>query len=209
MDLEKPKTAIELLVLEKEIVAGLLIYTNKEKFGNRKAHKRPAHHPTSMHPKLARCLVNLTGAKEGEEIVDPFCGSGGVLIEAGLMGLKPTGYDIEKKLVEKARTNLMHYKIKDFRLEKKNALKLDRKIRYIVTDLPYGRNTNVKNLERLYDGFLRKARIILERRAVIAFPDNVRYRKLILRNKLKIRNVFDWYLHKSLSKKICVIVKYF
>ena len=205
VDLEKPKTAIEFLILEDKIVGGLLISRNKGEFEQRKAHKRPAHHPTSLHPKLARCMVNLTGAMKGETMVDPFCGSGGILIEAGLMGLKAVGCDIDKRLLEKARINLAHYKIRNFKLIRRDALKMKEKADYLATDLPYGRNTEVKEPEKLYSSFLKKLRKVLGKRAVVSFPDSIPYRKLIVKNKLKLKNSFEWYLHKSLSKRICVI----
>ncbi len=44
-----------------------------------------------MSPKLARCMVNLTGVKENDLVLDPFCGTGGILIEAGIMGARVIG----------------------------------------------------------------------------------------------------------------------
>jgi len=56
----------------------------KSGFGKRKPHMRPGFHPSSLNPKLARAFVNLTGIRKGT-IVDMFCGTGGILIEAGLI----------------------------------------------------------------------------------------------------------------------------
>jgi len=43
-------------------------------------------------------MVNLSGARR--EVLDPFCGTGGVLIEAGLIGLEVYGFDIQQSMVE-------------------------------------------------------------------------------------------------------------
>ena len=62
--------------------------------------------PTSLHPQLARCCVNLTGIKKDETLLDPFCGTGGILIEAGLMGLNCIGGDISDWVLKKCRENI-------------------------------------------------------------------------------------------------------
>lgn len=80
------ETDIEIIFSDK-VLCCLLLWENQERFEKRKAHLRLYNHPTSLHPRLARCLVNLANAKK---ILDPFCGSGGILIEAGLIGIKKT-----------------------------------------------------------------------------------------------------------------------
>jgi tRNA (guanine10-N2)-dimethyltransferase len=211
VDLEKPSTPIYLFFTSKKVYCCLLEKEIKQDYNKRKAHLRPENHPTSLNPRLAKALVNLTGIKKGT-LVDPFCGSGGILIEAGLMDLKTIGYDIDQIMLNRARINLENYKIKDFRLIKKDATKLNKKIQYLVTDLPYGRNTKQKDLENIYKPFISNLKKILTKRAVICFPlfekKNINYKKLIKDNKLKIKKEFEYYLHKSLSKKIFVLDKY-
>ena len=74
----------------------------------RKAHLRPELQPTSLHPRLARALINLTGIRKGI-LLEPFCGAGGILLEAGLMGIKTVGYDIDKIVLKKCKINLNFY----------------------------------------------------------------------------------------------------
>ncbi len=57
-------------------------------------------------PKLAQIMLNLCCAQKGETILDPFCGTGALLMEAALMGAKPLGSDINPKMVEYTRENL-------------------------------------------------------------------------------------------------------
>ena len=175
----------------------------KHTFSKRKPHLRPGFHPSSLHPKLARAFVNLTGIRKGT-IVDCFCGTGGILIEAGLIGLNIIGYDIDEEMLEKAKLNFKHFKIKKYKLYQKDATKIKKKYRYIVADLPYGHAT--KKIDKdLYLNFLKNLKKILGKRAVIGFPDFAPYKKLIKQAKLKIVNEFTIYLHKNLSKKIVVI----
>ncbi|MBI4439978.1 hypothetical protein HY638_03320 [Candidatus Woesearchaeota archaeon] len=204
VDLENPETMIECFFPENRAFCCRMIEKPEKKFDERKTQNRPSPHPTSLHPKLARAMVNLSGARKGEEIFDPMCGSGGILIEAGLIGLKAKGADIDGEMVERAKANLNFFGIRKCSVKEKDALKMGKE-KYVVTDLPYGKNTKKVDVLKLYDSFLNLLKRSLGKRAVIGFPDFVDYKKLIKKNRLKILNEFDYYLHKSLSKKIVVI----
>jgi len=58
-------------------------------------------------PKLAQILLNLATQNGSEDltIVDPFCGSGTVNIEAAIAGFKTLGSDLNERFVEKAGEN--------------------------------------------------------------------------------------------------------
>lgn len=60
-------------------------------------------------PKLARMMVNLAGGNmNGKVVLDPFCGSGTVLMEAGLLGAdRLIGGDIAAIAVEDSKANLI------------------------------------------------------------------------------------------------------
>ena len=49
--------------------------------------------------------------KKNETLLDPFCGTGGILIEAGILGINIIGSDIDKKLVYGCKENLNFYNI--------------------------------------------------------------------------------------------------
>lgn len=58
-------------------------------------------------PKLARILVNLSGVQANGILLDPFCGSGTVLMEAALLGIKHIiGTDLSPKAVADSKKNL-------------------------------------------------------------------------------------------------------
>lgn len=57
-------------------------------------------------PKLAQTLINLTNAQKGTVLLDPFCGTGTVLMEADAMGLIPYGSDISPAMVDASEQNM-------------------------------------------------------------------------------------------------------
>ena len=72
VNLSNPKTKIELFFIGNSAYCGLLVKEIHENFEARKSHKRPFPSASSLHPKLARALVNITGVKENEILLDPF-----------------------------------------------------------------------------------------------------------------------------------------
>lgn len=203
VQLRNSKTSFHFFFTKRFVVCGLLIKELTERFEDRRADLMPGLFHAAMHPRLARCMVNLTGIKTGT-IVDPFCGAGGLLVEAGLMGFKVIGYDIEESILKRAEKNLKYFKI-NYKLQKADATKLNRKINYLVADFPYAISTKGNDLESLYSAFLINLKKILGKRAVLCFPNFVNHQKLIKKAKLKSRQEFVYYIHKSLSKTVCVI----
>jgi len=201
--MQHPETEFHFFFLKDLVVAGKLLWENTEDFEARKVHRWPAPHPTGTHPQLARAMVNLTGATKS--IIDPFCGAGGTLIEAGLMGLKAIGSDIEPELLVKAAKNLEGYGVKNYRLAVRDARQLAGKIPHIVADLPYGRNTPPKGLKELYVAFLTRLKTVLTKRAVLGFPSTINYKPLLKHAKLKVINEFSWEINRRLIKKIVLV----
>ena len=59
-------------------------------------------------PKLAQIIINLAVGNAAPKtiILDPFCGTGVVLQEAGLMGYEPYGTDLEPRMIEYSKENI-------------------------------------------------------------------------------------------------------
>jgi len=203
VDLSNPTTPIELFFFKNKVVCGLLIAEIKKDFNERRSHLKPGFSPVSLHPRLARALINLTGVQQTETVLDPLCGTGGILLEAGLMGIQTTGSDIDDEMLSKAKQNIRFYNLKNVTLLKQDATKLTKKQDYIVTDLPYGKNTKKIDILKLYKEFLTTLKKIMVKKAVVVFPYFVSYKKLI--KNLKIDKEFSYYIHRSLSKKIVVL----
>lgn len=60
----------------------------------------------SISPRLAKILINLSQVKEGETLLDPFCGIGVVLQEALLQNIKVIGIDKDGDAIKNAKINL-------------------------------------------------------------------------------------------------------
>jgi tRNA (guanine10-N2)-dimethyltransferase len=198
-DIKGPR--IVFLEHDGRIFVGELLWENPKEYTSRKAHLRPALHPSSMHPKLAKACVNLLGPS-AKTVCDPFCGTGGILIEAALMGLKVVGSDIDTDMIGRCKTNLAHYRIVAD-IKKADALDLPRRCIYVVTDPPYGKNTSP--VRGIYPRFLRKLKENKVKRAIVMFPSTVDAVVLAKDAGLVVERVFTQYLHKSLSKRILVL----
>jgi tRNA G10 N-methylase Trm11 len=60
----------------------------------------------AISPRLSKILINLSGAKSRDLILDPFCGIGGILMEAILKNIKVYGIDKDKQSTIDAKTNI-------------------------------------------------------------------------------------------------------
>ena len=172
VDLSSPDQELYALYVDGMVHVGYTLFVNDPKsFNERKPQHRPYFHPSSIDPRLARALVNLSEARH--EVMDPFCGTGGILIEAGLMGLDVHGVDIEEKMVEGTRRNLGFYGI-DGDIAVGDSSKLDISATYetIVTDVPYGKSTVIGNDDRssLYSKVFKIIYEICGKKVVIVLP---------------------------------------
>ncbi|ODS35147.1 MAG: hypothetical protein A7316_04335 [Candidatus Altiarchaeales archaeon WOR_SM1_86-2] len=192
-----------------EYFVGIKIDVSRENFEGRKPQHRPYFHPTSMHPKIARVLVNLARVKAGDRILDPFCGTGGILIEAGLMGIDAVGLDIDERMVSGAKKNLEFYGISgDAGVG--NALEIDKKFQQmdaVVTDLPYGRSSFIPDpdLKRFCSKFIVSAYRVLKKGACLVLVLPIEYEPDF--SGFEIVERHDLYIHKTLTRRIRVLRK--
>jgi tRNA (guanine10-N2)-dimethyltransferase len=179
----------------------------------RSARDRPFFHPSSMNPILQRTLINLASIETGEWILDPFCGTGGGLIEAARLGFKSVGVELDRRIIWGARKNLIFDTVvfPNTYLVLGDAKHLSFKkgiISAIVTDPPYGTAASTKgyDLNALLIEFFIQARKILDsgKRVVIAVPSTLNIEK----EASKVLNAsyvkFLQYVHRSLTRKILV-----
>lgn len=125
---------------------GWLVEEPDRGFTRRAPTDRPFFQPGSMDPALARALVNFAGARSGATILDPMCGTGGLLIEAGLVGADVLGVDALPKMVRGTRENLSALLEADFDVCRGDARRLpfrDDAVDGVVFDAPYGRQTKI------------------------------------------------------------------
>jgi DNA modification methylase len=59
-----------------------------------------------FYPQLAKCLFNIARLAPGQKVIDPFCGSGTVLLESYLNGLTGFGIDMNPLAIKISRAKL-------------------------------------------------------------------------------------------------------
>lgn len=144
-------------------------------FGDRAPTDRPFFQPGSMDPALARALGNLAGARPGATIVDPMCGTGGLLLEGTLLGARMVGVDAQWKMARGSRENLGELAPEgaDWEVVRGDARRLplaDDAADGLVVDVPYERQSAVAadDLNDLVEGALSAALDVAPRAVVVA-----------------------------------------
>lgn len=98
------------LVFEKELLIGRTEVVQDFADWSHRDYDRPARDAKRgmLPPKLARMMINLTGVTpERATILDPFCGSGTVLMEAAVLGYhKLIGSDISGQAIADTKKNM-------------------------------------------------------------------------------------------------------
>ena len=61
----------------------------------------------SLSPRLARTLVNIANPRRKGIVLDPFCGTGTILVEALSLGMRCIGSDISKERVIQTKKNIL------------------------------------------------------------------------------------------------------
>ena len=149
--LDNPDVEIRALITDNKVYVGVKkSVVDRAQFEKRKIQNRPFFSPITLHPRLARTLVNLSAVGKNQVLLDPFCGTGGILLEAGLIGVNVIGSDIEEKMIKGSRETLDFYGVKNYDLfcaDVGNLNKLVNKVDVVVTDLPYGKATTTKGEE--------------------------------------------------------------
>jgi len=190
----------------------LLLWENNS-WKNRLPHLMPGLFPATIHPLIARAMVNLS---DSNTILDPFMGTGGIIIEALLTNRKAIGLDIDERMIERAYKRLKYLNIKDspnlkiikkdfFSIKEFKDLSKHPKSKYaIVTEPPFGKNTSFNNssLIEFYKSLLTKARDIVDK-VVITFP--IPFDEEIIDNGWKIDFCYSYRVHRSMKRHIYLL----
>ena len=214
VNLSKPNTLVRVVAHGNNLYVGIeRIKLNKKHFEDSKPHKRPFFYPGSMNPKLARCMVNLSRIKPGELLLDPFCGTGGILIEAGLIGCKVVGSDVYWKMQNGTAINLDYYGITDYRTFHLDIreLKMYEKVSSVVTDPPYGISTSTGDVdgEEIFNEFFHAIYDNMKDDAYLcmASPHYVDLKTMVDEVSFEIVEQYGIKMHRSLTRIISVIRK--
>jgi tRNA (guanine10-N2)-dimethyltransferase len=213
VSLNKPDNEIRAIITDEKVYVGLKLFeVNRSIFEERKVQNRPFFSPISLHPRIACGLVNISCVKKDELLLDPFCGTGGIILEAGLIGAKIIGSDIEEKMINGCRKTLEKYNIKDFDLfcvDIGNISSHVTLVDAVVTDMPYGKSTTTKGEDRndLYDRAFESIAKILKKgkRAVIGLPNSESIQQV--KKYLTLIETHEIKAHKSLTRYFSVFEK--
>lgn len=182
----------------------------KEPLRKRRAQHRSFFSPISLPPKLARAMVNLAAVAPGSTVLDPFCGTGGILLEAGEMGMRLIGGDLDPRMVEGCRRNLAQFGLGALRLQNADVGELGDLLRgervdAVVTDPPYGRasSTRGEGLREVYSRLFKVSEELLAPggRLVLSLPDPSLAQT---RRGLRLLHQFRYPVHKSLTRHLLV-----
>ncbi len=129
---------------------------------------RPFFKPVTLDPRLARLMVSLShSGGTPSAVVDPFCGTGGIAIEASMLGIEVLASDLDPEMIAGTLTNLQcaggrgEYRVEECPADRIHETWGHRPGCSFVFDPPYGRNAWASDdgLEVLL-GALRSARLM-------------------------------------------------
>jgi tRNA (guanine10-N2)-dimethyltransferase len=210
VDLRKPDTMLEFFFSKRFAYYGILMREiDKKQFEATHPKKRPYFKPVSMDPRLAKAMVNLARVKSGR-LLDPFCGTGGILIEAGRIGLGILGVDKDAEMVAGTRRNLLYFGLGG-QVRKGDATDLGKLFQKgsfdcVVTCPPYGRLSSLRGLkiDDLYQRSVASVENVLKKggRLVIAVPEYIN-----LKTNMQLIEIHTDTVNRSLKREIRVYEK--
>ncbi len=183
----------------------VLLNLDRGSFDTRNPGKRDFFHPGVMMPRMARTLVNIAGVQPRDIVLDPFCGTGGILIEGDLLGAHAVGSDFDPLMVMGCRQNVP---AADLMLADATDMPCrDQGVDAVVTDFPYGQSVCIRKsngMDRLYGDALEEISRVLKhgKRAVVVThrdisPIAAEYCTVLQRHEQRV--------HKSLTRRILVL----
>ena len=211
VDLKNPIHNFVALSIKDELFFGLEMWSSDRKsYREREPAVRPNFRPGSMKTDYARALVNLSRIRKDEVFLDPFCGSGGILIEASLLGANCIGTDIDYNAAVSSNQNVKAFSNGFFSILIGDSRYLPIKhVQGIATDPPYSiqSSTHGEELEILIQAFLKDSESILSKNRYLVFssPSKIEPEKLIEKTNFEIVSMIDTRIHKSLTRRILVV----
>ena len=211
VDLTNPDRRFRAIVTKDSCVVGeVLASIDRGKFWDRKPHKKPFFYPGAISPDIARAIVNLCEIRTDNLVLDPFCGTGGILLEAGMIRARVLGIDVQESMVRGADLNLRSHGF-EYQLASGDACNLplkDGSIDAVVTDPPYGRSAVVmaESVESLYKNALLEIYRVLKRggRAVVISDFELPWADEI---SFVVTGLYKNRVHRSLTRYILVLRK--
>ena len=211
--LKHPDIEVRGFITDSNIYTGVKIAEiNRSQFEQRKVQHRPFFSPISLHPKLARALVNLSAIQKGGTLLDPFCGTGGILLKAGLIGAQVIGSDVEQKMIDGCKKTLDFYNVEKHEIFCSDIGDISShvtEVDSIVTDLPYGKATTTKgeNIIQLYERAFENISNVLKKRGRAVIGLSNKNMLSIGERYFSLLEQHEWKAHRSLTRYFVVYQK--
>jgi len=211
--LTNPDVTFVCILYESKFLFGLSAFKKPSGLmAPRRPRKRPVFHPSTMPPKIARCMVNLARATPGSVFLDPFCGVGGILIEAAVIGCDVVGVDASPRMLRGARRNLRYFQLNHLGLVHADARTPPLKgVGAIATDPPYGRGSSTMGVKMstLIQEFVERAASLLRRDGYlcIATPSEVDVEHFAAEGGFNVKEQHLVRVHRSLTRRFTVLHK--
>jgi tRNA (guanine10-N2)-dimethyltransferase len=204
--LRNPEVEYRAILSEDRCYFGKVLYSfNRGMYDSRNPGKRDFFHPGVMMPRMARALVNIAGIQQGDTLLDPFCGTGGILIEAALLGARAVGCDFDPRMVLGSKKNLAGSEL--VLADVTHLPVRDHAIDAVVTDFPYGQSVCIKkadSMDKLYGDALAGIRRVLKKgkKAVIVTHRDI---SAIAAEHFTVAERHNQRVHKSLTRHILIL----
>ena len=194
-------------------VLGWLETESVRDFDERRPTDRPFFQPGSMAPMDARAIANIAGSGPGKRILDPMCGTGGTLIEAGLVGADVVGTDAQWKMVRGTKGNLdALVPDAEAAVARADATRLpldDDTIDGVVFDAPYGRQSKIAThrLSDLVGGALSEVYRVSGEEATCVLMADRSWHDAAVAAGWRVAEQFERRVHASLTRYVHVLEK--
>ena len=193
----------------------LLTCINRSQFQLRKPNIKPFYSPGVIMPQLARFVCNIARIKKKNIVLDPFCGTCGLLIESLYLGSSIIGIDVQEKILEGAKKNIEYYNqinswSNNYDLllcDAKNIPFPDNYFDSIITDLPYGHSTIIMGTSKedlFISSFLEIYRVLKKDHLSVIIASQI-LTELLNNTKFKLIKIYSQRVHKSLTRFIHLI----
>ncbi len=211
VQLEDPDLTFACVLFDNSFLLGVSSYFKRSGLiAPRRPRKRPVFHPSTMPPKIARCMVNLARASPSGTFLDPFSGVGGISIEAAVIGCRIVAMDASPRMLRGARRNLRYFDLDSLGFlygDARHAPLHD--LDAIATDPPYGRGSSTMGAktDNLIKDFLAGAAPCLKKGShlCISSPVEIQIEDYAREAGFRMKERHLAKVHRSLTRQFVVL----
>jgi tRNA (guanine10-N2)-dimethyltransferase len=210
VDLENPKNTIDVIASDGFLIVGRrLCESDRRSILSRSGGSKPFFHPSSLNVGLARVMLNIARVRRGSVVLDPFSGTGTILVEAYCLGASPIGLDLDPRMVYSSLRNYRWFRAFSVCQMLADARSIPvRHVDAVVTDPPYGRRASTHGSESLmvYESFVREASRVVEEGGWVVFlaPSVMPVERLVEQNGFRLLETYFIEVHTGLTRKLLV-----